>query len=141
MPTIREQILAYLPVFLEAGVGAGVKVERARKRAIEADEALFVNIVPGADPRQETGGVDFTDRVLTVDFQIHARGDQPDSLADPVVDALHSKLVSDRTLGGLALDLVAGDNEYEWDEAEADLCVVHQRYEILYRTDETNLSA
>src|SRR5690348_2062458 len=117
MATKREQILAYLPELLRDEVGPGVPVVRRRRRPIGKTDGLLVNIVAEGDPRQDTGGNHFTDRVLTVDFQIHARGDDPESLADDVCDALHLRLMSDRTLGGLCMDLEASDNEFEDDDA------------------------
>jgi hypothetical protein len=140
MTTKREQILAALPTILGAATAVCANIGRERSRPWSQDVALSVNIVPENDPRQDTGGVDYTDRVLIVNFQITARGDGPTTLADPVVDALHNRLMSNRTINGLAIDIAAGDNDFEWDDADRDYCVVNQRYQILYRTSETNLS-
>ena len=141
MSTKREQILAALPTLLANATAVCANIGRERSRPWPQGVALSLNIVPESDPRQDTGGVDYTDRVLIVDFQITARGDGPSTLADPVVEALHNRLMSDRTVGGLAIDIAAGDNDFEWDDADRDYCIVHQRYQILYRTSETNLSA
>lgn len=141
MATKREQILAALPVLLANATAVCDNIARERARPWPDTVSLSVNIVPESDPRQDSGGADYTDRVLIVDFQITARGDGPTTLADPVVNALHNRLMTNRTLTGLALDIAAGDNDFEWDDAERDFCVIHQRYQILYRTAETNLSA
>lgn len=140
MATKRKQILAALKTLLESGTPVAANIERERARPWDADIALAINIVPDADPQVETGGYSHTDRQLSVDFQITARGDQPTDQADATVEALHNRLMSDRTLGGLAIDIQAGDNDFEWDDADRDYCVVHQRYRVHYRTSETNLS-
>jgi hypothetical protein len=140
MPTKREAVLAYLQTFLDGHVGTDVPVYRQRRRAIAHDKALALNIVAGDDPRVSTGGKDYVDRALEVDFQIHVRGDTPEEVADSVVDALHNRLMSDRTLGGACRDIEAIDNSFEDDDADEDLCVVHQRYTITYRSRETDLS-
>lgn len=140
MATKREQILAALLTLLgnATAVSANLARERARPWGAEITEAI--NIVPESDPQQDTGGYNNTDRGLLVDFQIHQRGDNPTTAADARVEALHSRLMSDRTLGGLALDIQAADNDFEWDDADRDFCVIHQRYRVLYRTRETDLT-
>lgn len=140
MATKRKQILAALKTLLQNAPAVALNVEREKARPWDADVAIGINIVPEADPITETGGYSHTDRALMVDFQITARGDQPTDQADATVEALHNRLMSDRTLGGLSIDIQAGDNEMEWDDADLDYCVIHQRYRVMYRTSETNLS-
>lgn len=140
MATKREQVLAALETLLNNATAVCSHIARERMRPWPESVSLALNIVPETDPRQETGGVNNTDRALFVDFQITSRGDQPTTLADPTVDALHDRLMSDRDLGGLAIDIEAGDNDFEWDDAERDECVIHQRYRITYRTSDTDIS-
>lgn len=142
MATKRKQILAALKTLLQSTpeVTIEASVDRERARPWDVGVAVGINIVPEADPITETGGYSHTDRALLIDFQITARGEQPTDQADDTVEALHNCLMSNRTLGGLAIDIQAGDNEMEWDDADRDYCVIHQRYRVMYRTSETNLS-
>jgi hypothetical protein len=138
--SLRSRILQALLDQLIDATPAGRNVFRERRRAMPADAAQAVNIVPESDPRQDTGGNQKTDRFLTVDFQVLARGDTPSDVADPVLVVIHELLMANRTLDGLAIDIVAGDNDFEYDDADDDLAVVHQRYAVLYRTHETDLT-
>lgn len=144
MTTKREAILDYLPAFLneDGTLQALAWVERERRRPVEKSARYRVNVVPESDSRMDTGGKDYVDRRLGIDFQIHVRGDDT-SGADAIVDALHNKLMSSRTLGGRCRDIVATDNDFEsnWSEADTGLCIVHQRYDVIYRSSETDLSA
>lgn len=136
----RSRILQKLQDLLIGATPAGRNVFRERKRAMPADATLAVNIVPESDPRQDGGGTQFTDRLMAVDIQIHARGDVPTDVADPVVVVVHELLMANRTLAGLALDIVAADNDFEYDDADEDMAALHQRYAVLYRTNETDLT-
>ena len=140
MATKFDQILDALKVLLQNAPAVSANVEREKARPWDAEVSIGLNIVPEADPLTETGGYSHTDRAMMVDFQITARGDQPTKQGDPTVEALHNRLMSDRTLGGLAIDIQVGDNDIEWDDAERDYCVLHRRYRVMYRTSETNLS-
>lgn len=143
MDTKRNRILNALRDRLMDATPAGREVYRERRRAIRQGVTYAINIVPESDPRQDSGGHQKTDRFMTVDIQIHARGDVPTEVADPVVVVVHELLAgdsADRTLGGLALDIVAADNDFEYDDADEDLAALHQRYAVLYRTSETDLT-
>lgn len=141
MATKREQILAQLKTLLLAATQtpAGDNVYRSRARPIPKGAALAINIVPAADPPDHfaTGALDWA---LTVDIQIHARGDEPDRLADPTVISVHSKLVGDFTLGGLAIGIEPGPVSFDFDDADQDVGVTTLSYEIRYRTTETDLT-
>jgi hypothetical protein len=143
MDSKRNRILNAIRDLLIDATPAARDVYRERRRAIRAGATYAINIVPESDPRQDSGGMTVTDRFMTVDIQIHARGDVPTEVADPVVVVVHELLIganADRTLGGLALDIVAGDNDFEYDDADEDMGAVHQRYAVLYRTGETDLT-
>lgn len=145
MTTKRESVLDYLPSFLnEDGTLLALEawVERERRSPVQKSARYRVNVVPESDARMETGGKDYVDRRLSLDFQIHVRGADT-SGADAIADALHNKLMSNRTLGGRCRDIVAGDNDFEWkwSEEDTDMCMVHQRYDVIYRSLETDLSA
>jgi hypothetical protein len=140
MPSKREQIIDKVRELLLNETPAGFAVFRERRRPLGENDLRAINIVPESDPRQDTGGTQFTDRFLTLDIQIHARGEQPSTVADSTVIAVHVALMANRTLDGLALDVVANDNDFEYDELDDDLVCIHQRYAVLYRTQETDLT-
>lgn len=140
MASKREQVLAALLTLLNTATAVCSNTERERMRPWSDDVSLAINIVPEADPRQDTGGVSYTDRAMLIDFQITSRGDSPTTLADATVVALHTRLMSNRTLTGLVIDIEAGDNDFDWDDKDRDECLIHQRYFVRYRTSETDLS-
>lgn len=151
MTTKREAILDYLPAFLstdETLDSLSVMVERSRRRPFPKDQRYALNIVPESDPRMDTGGHQYVDRRISIAFEIHVRGNN-ESAADPIVNALHNKLMSNRVLADdladastyRCRDIEATDNDFEWDDGDTDLCIVRQRYDITYRSSETDLSA
>lgn len=142
MPTSkREALVAGLVTFLTAQLGAGVTIYRRRTRPIPDSADLAVNLVWEDDPRVDSGGKDYVDRALAVDFQIHSRGDTAETAADAVCVALHARLMSDRTISGKCRDVEAGNNDISDDDADENLVVLHQRYVFTYRSSETDLTA
>jgi hypothetical protein len=63
----------------------------------------------------------------------------PDQAADPVIESLHSKLMADLTLGGLAIDIQPFQVEFQTVEADVPAGVVMCDYLVKYRTSVSDL--
>jgi hypothetical protein len=80
------------------------------------------------------------DHVLTVRVVVIVRATVPDQASDPIVQSLHSKIVADLTLGGLAIDVQPGPTEFTLEQADTPVGVIYCTYRIQYRTSVGDLS-
>ncbi len=142
MSTKREQILAAVATKLAPTVGATGRIYRSRQEAFSRNESPAVVIEPGPDNAAaepvSTCKIDWT---FTLVVAVYARGTIADQVADPVVKSVHSLLMADRGLNGLAMDLwpLGRDPQFE----KGDLAAVWEvlTYRIRYRTSVTDLAA
>lgn len=138
--TRREQILAFIASALEDTEGVSGRVYRSRVEAFSRNEAPAVIIEPGPDRAQvyATCKLDWTMDVLVV---VHTRGQITDQLADPILLDAHSKLMADRTLGGLAIDIVPTITDPQRDKADLTSLWQVNTYQVRYRTAVNDLSS
>jgi len=80
------------------------------------------------------------DWTLTVRITVIERASIPDQAADDTIESLHSKVMSDLTLGGVAQDVVPVRTEFDFVEADQPAAVIGCEYEIKYRTELDDLS-
>ena len=139
MTSRREQILSAIAASLAATTGVSGRVYRSRVEAFSRNEAPALIIEPGPDRAQvyATCKLDWTMDVLVV---VHTRGQIPDQLADPIVVDAHTRLMADRTLGGLAIDVIPVLSDPQRDKADLTSLWQVNTYQVRYRTAVTNLS-
>ena len=138
----RESILAAIATALDGTVQVGARIYRSRAEAFARNEAPALLIEPGPDtPREEPVSTCKIDWRLSVDVVVYTRGAIPDQLAGPIVADVHSKLMADRTLGGLAMDIWPGPVQHQKDQADAAAGWTVCNYSVRYRTSLTDLSA
>lgn len=141
MATKQEQILAAVATTLAATAGATGRVYRSRQEAFSRSESPAVVIEPGPDNSTpepvSTCKIDWT---FTLVVAVYARGEVPDRTADPVVESIHSLLMADRSLGGLAMDLWPTYRDPQFDKADLAAVWVVLSYRVRYRTSVTDLS-
>lgn len=140
--TKREQIMAKVATTLAGTTGVSSRIYRTRVEAFQRNEAPALVIEPGTDNAAtepvSTCKIDWT---LTVLVAVHTRGGIPDQAADPIVKDVHSKLLADRTLGGLAMDIWPISVDPQFDKADAASCWTVCSYQVRYRTGVTDLTA
>lgn len=137
--TKREQIMQALKALLETVPGIDGRVFRSREDALSREEAPA--IVLYWDDEQTLQGVHaFTDKKLRVNVHVYQRSAQPDSAADPYVQAAHAAVMQNSSLGGLAIDVEEGDTGLELDQADATACFVNMQFFVHYRHQRDNLS-
>ena len=140
--TKREQILAQVATTLAATSGVSGRVYRSRQEPLSRNESPAVVIQPGPEPKSaEPVSTCKIDHTLTLVVAVYARGAIPDQVADPVVKSVHSLLMADRTIGGLAMDIWPLDRDPQF--SEADLAAVWEvlTYQVRYRTSVTDLGS
>jgi hypothetical protein len=83
---------------------------------------------------------DRVDRALTLKLVALARGDAAFDMVDQLLVAAHAALMSETTLGALALGIRELDAEWEAEDADAGAVALPARYELRYRTTVSDLT-
>ena len=140
MASKREQILAAIKTNLAGTTGVGTRIYRSRPEpTTRAESPLIVvewtNDQP--DIRGTTGHIYWTLRVRVV---VISRRTVPDNLADGTIESLHTKMLNDPTLGGLAIDIRPSTTTFELIEADQPAGLIMCEFEVDYRTTYGSLS-
>lgn len=145
--SIREQILNRIhTVTLPGTVQVGTRIFRSRAQALSRAEAPAIVISPGNDdpsnaPRTIGASLGKLDQTLAVLIEIYVRGDIPDQIADPIGVDVHHRMMSDRTLNGLAKDVQPDGWRPQYEAADLTAGWFGLQYLIKYRTADTDISA
>lgn len=139
--TKREQILAAIRTTLTNTVGVGTRIYRSRVEPLARQESPAIIVEPLKDTCAQNTSLPMLDWSLIVRVAVVIRANIPDQAADPTVESLHSKLMADLTLGGLAIDIQPLQVEFQAVEADVPAGVVVCDYRVQYRTSVTNLGS
>ena len=141
MASKREQILAAIKTNLANTTGVGTRIYRSRVEALTRSETPAIIIEPVSDTPQDTNS--FNNKI-TWEFKIRisviARGSTPDNVADPTIESLHTKVMTDPSVGGLALDVRPSTTSFELLEADEPAGVISCEFDIEYRTSYNSLT-
>jgi hypothetical protein len=140
MTTRRETILAAMRTALTGTAQVGTRIYRSRVEPLARNESPAIVIEPISDTAEQTTSLPKLDWSLTVRVAVIVRGTVPDQLADPIVKDLHSKLMADLTLGGVAMDLQPVSVNFEMVEADQPAGVISCDFLVRYRTSVTDLA-
>lgn len=133
MTTRAEQIVEKLFNQLKAAPKLVYgNVWRSRLRPIPQGSDLAIVIRQGDDTRGEDSTVMEAHRELAVTVEVYARGDVPDTLADPVVIDVVARMLQDLTLGGLSYHIELGNKRLEWAARDTDQVVVDLEFKVSY---------
>jgi hypothetical protein len=139
--TKREQILAAIRTTLTGTTGVGTRIYRSRVEPMARAESPAIVIEPVGDSAQQNTSLPTLDWSLTVRVAVIVRGAVPDQQADPIVEDMHSKLMADLTLGGIAIDIQPQSVTFEMLDADQPAGVISCEYLVRYRTSMANLAA
>ena len=134
MTTRRETILAAMRTALTGTTGVSTRIYRSRVEPLARNESPAIVIEPISDSAEQNTSLPKLDWSLTVRVAVIVRGTVPDQLADPIVEDLHSKLMADLTLGGVAMDVQPVSVNFEMVEADQPAGVISCDYLVRYRT-------
>ena len=131
MASKREQILAAIKTNLANTTGVGTRIYRSRVEALTRSETPAIIIEPVSDTPQDTNS--FNNKI-TWEFKIRisviARGSTPDNVADPTIESLHTKVLNDPSIGGLAIDVRPSTTTFELLEADEPAGVIGCEFDI-----------
>ncbi len=141
--TKRESILAAIQTKLEAvnsPVDLSDRVFRSRKKAVSRAEAPAVIIEPIRDDNESETIYRLT-WSLVVRVSLIVRGDIPDQVADPIIEAIHAAIMTDVSLGGLSMDIEPGSVNFELLEVDAGGGVIPIDYTVVYQTARESMTS
>ena len=138
--TKREQILTNLASNLTSLSGVGsIPVFRSHVEPFSRNKLPAIVI----EPRAESSNQVVTDKIdwsLDVKITVVVRGEIPDQIADPIVNAIHAKLSADPQVNSLAIDTNIQSIQFEFADSDQPTGIISMDYNILYRTNTNNLS-
>ena len=141
MSTKREAILARLVTQLAGTAGVGTRIYRSRVTPVSRSEGAVLIVEPISDNCEvRSNNFQWT---LNVRLSVIARGSASqtmDQSADPTVQSIHSKIVTDLTLGGNAIDITPRNVSFDLIDGDQPSGVVSCEYIIIYQTSTTDLS-
>jgi len=141
MTTKRETILAQLKTQLANTTGVGNRIYRSRVTPVNRSEGKVLIIEPISDNCEvQANRLRWT---LNVRLSVIARGSASETLdqsADPTVESIHSKISTDVTLGGNAMDMTPRNVSFDLIDGDQPSGVVSCEYIIIYQTSTTDLS-
>ena len=141
MASKREQILAKIKTNLTGTTGVGTRIYRSRVEPMTRDESpsLVVEFITD-EPTVNSATYLKLDWTLRVRIVVIVRSQTPDTSADPTIESLHTKIVSDPTLGGLAIDVSPATVTFDVVEADQPAGIISCEYEVDYRSSYNDLS-
>ena len=140
MTTKRENILARIVTQLANTTGVGTRIYRSRVVPLTRGETPALVVEFQGDSVEQNTALPTLDHFLTVRVSVIVRGDIPDQVADPTVESMHAKIMSDLTLNGLAIDVQPGDTTSELIDADQPGGVISADYIVRYRTEVDDLT-
>ncbi len=141
MASKREQILAKIKTQLTGTTGVGTRIYRSRVEPMTRDESLSLVLEFVTDePTVNSATYLKIDWTLRVRIVVVVRSQTPDTSLDPTVESLHSKIVADPTLGGLAIDVRPATVSFDVIEADQPAGIITCEYEVDYRSSYNDLS-
>jgi len=140
MTTKRESILSAIATALAGTAGVGSRIYRSRVEPMARAESPAIVIEPITDTPVQNTSLPTLDWTLRVRINVIVRGTTPDSTADAVIQSMHSRLMSDLTLGGIAIDVQPAQTTFNFFEADQPAGVVFCEYEVMYRSQVADLT-
>jgi len=146
MTTRTEQILEHLTGttvgggILGAVAGVSGRVHRDRAEASARLELPALVVFPDTDDPTTEFSTCRTRWVLTLHILVLINGSPVSRLADPIRASIHQILMTEKTLGGLAMTVRPGParwEQYKGNEAPGVLDLI---YQIEYLTDQDDLT-
>jgi len=136
----REDILAAIRTTLTGTVGADTRIYRSRVEPMARAESPAIIVEPVSDTAEQNTSLPTLDWTLRIRVVVIVRGNVPDQLADPTIESLHSKLMADLTLGGLAIDIQPTQVTFNLLEADQPAGVIFCEFDVRYRTAVSSLA-
>ena len=141
MSTKRELILAKLKTQLAGTSGVGTRIYRSRVTPVSRDEGAVLIFEPIADNCEiRRNNLQWTLQIRLSIITRCSKTKTLDQAADPIVKSIHTKIMSDITIGGNAIDVTPRSVTFDLVDGDQPSGVVSLDYIIIYQTLTTDLS-
>jgi hypothetical protein len=140
MTSKREQILAAIYTALQGTAGVSTRIYRSRVEPMARNETPAIVVEPANITYQQNTSLPKLDSTLRVRVVVIVRANVPDQAADATMVDLHSRIMADLTLGGLAIDVQPTQTTFNIVEADQPAGVISCEYDVLYRTQVADLT-
>lgn len=140
MTTRREQILSAIVTALAGTTGVSTRIYRSRVDPVSRAESPALIVEPVNDVPTQNTSLPTLDHTLTVRVLVIVRASVPDQAADPIIESLHTRLMTNATLGGLVMDIQPGATDFSLESADVSVGVIACLFRVLYRTRVNDLS-
>ena len=141
MSSKREQIIAALKTSLANTTGVSTRIYRSRIEPITNGESPAIVIEPIEDePTINSASYLKIDWTLRIRIVVIVRGTIPDNVADPTVESLFGKVLTDTTVGGLARDIRPATQSFEVLDADEPAGIITCEFEIDYQTSYNSMT-
>lgn len=140
MASKREQILQAITTALAGTTQVSTRIYRSRVDAFARNEAPAL-VVEGGPERCNIVSNCKLDWTMDLIVAIYTRGITPDQLADPIRADVHAKLMANRTIGGLAIDILPTSMDPQLEKADQPALWMVNTYSVRYRTSVTSLES
>lgn len=131
----REAILQAIATALAGTVEVGDRIYRSRTEAFARNEAPALIVTAGTDSANQTPvSTCWIDWQFAVSIAIYTRGPVPEQLSASIAVDVHSRLMADRFLGGLAMDIWPTETQHLRDQADTTAGWTVLGYSVRYRT-------
>lgn len=131
MSTKRETILSAITTKLQTI--PGLTVQRSRPLPFGRQKLPAAGVEPVQDIA-DNSTIHYNDWSLVIQVMLLVKGDVPDQVADPFLQAIYEKLMEDQALGGLTMDIQPISFENDIIEGDGANGVAILRFRISYRT-------
>jgi hypothetical protein len=142
MQSIREQLIqAVVTCLTPVATDQGATIRRQPTIPTDRAHTPALLLFPEAENVRrvnERCERELTLRLVAVSFGTAT--EKPEPLADRLLTAAHAALLSDVTLGGLALGLAELDCDWQQDDADLEAAAIPARYQLTYRTLVSDIS-
>jgi hypothetical protein len=140
MTSKREQILAAIYTALQGTAGVSTRIYRSRVEPMARNETPAIVVEPANITYQQNTSLPKLDSTLRVRVVVIVRANVPDQAADATIVDLHSRIMADLTLGGLAIDVQPTQTTFNIVEADQPAGVISCEYDVLYRTQVADIT-
>lgn len=137
--SIRERIIAAAAAAIDAATTT--TVYRSRAEALTRRQSPAIVVEPGLDTLDRAVSSCKLDWSLTLVAAVYSVGSIPDQVADPVIQKIHTALMTDRSLGGIAYDCWPIDVDPQMDAGDPPSMWTVCRFTVRYRTSIADLTA
>lgn len=107
--------------------------------AIDQGNTLALVVEEGDESAPQYDTISSVERTVEISLSAIAKGSMPYSRADAPLLEAHNRIMADRELGGLSMDIQEGQTTRQRDSLDRAVGIVTKTYRVVYRTSADSL--